>query len=214
MMTRKFIFYLVGILFLVSSALTTIVLLTVKNEIIITFDSDGGSLHGDIKLQKDDVLILPGPTKDGFTFVEWYLLDGEEEKAVHSRDDISKDSKLYARWKTNDYEITFVVNGGSAVLPISYQYNDIPNKPNDPHKDGYLFAGWYDSLNYIDLFEFDKLINDNITLYAKFYVVNNDINYHLDEGVNNNDNPQMFTIEGDTITLHAATKEGFTFNGW
>lgn len=94
MITKKLVFYLIGILVLVSTAVTTIVLVNVKKEYTITFNSNGGSVHADIKLLKDDVLILPEPTKDGYTFVEWYLIDGEDEKVVQSKDDIKKDSTL------------------------------------------------------------------------------------------------------------------------
>ena len=63
------------------------------------------------------------------------------------------------------YTITFDSNGGSEVASVQVRKNDKVKRPDDPTKEGYVFAGWY----YNDeLYDFDLPIKKNITLLAKW----------------------------------------------
>ena len=63
------------------------------------------------------------------------------------------------------YEVTFNSNGGTIVVSARISEKDKIEKPEDPTKEGYLFAGWY----YDDeLYDFDKPIMHNMTLEAKW----------------------------------------------
>ncbi len=42
-----------------------------------------------------------------------------------------------------DYTVTYESNGGSTVPSQTVKYNETANKPADPTKSGYTFAGWY-----------------------------------------------------------------------
>ena len=42
-----------------------------------------------------------------------------------------------------DYTVTYESNGGSTVPSQTVKYNETANKPADPTRSGYTFAGWY-----------------------------------------------------------------------
>lgn len=92
----------------------------------------------------------------------------------------------------------------------SYFYDSLINSPT-PHKDGYDFAGWYDNDN--------NLITDtwNYTsdqeFHADWKIHNYHINYELNGGVNDPNNPSSYTIN-DNVTLYNPVKDGYSFDGW
>ena len=55
--------------------------------------------------------------------------------------------------------------------------------------------------------------NVTLTANANKTLLTYNITYNLNEGTNNSQNPNTYTVE-DTITLKEATKTGYTFAGW
>ena len=77
-------------------------------------------------------------------------------------------------------------------------------------KNGYEFAGWF--LN-DELYDFNLEITSDITLTSKWNVINYNIIYDLKGGVNNESNPNVYTVENEVV-LSKPTKEGNDFLGW
>lgn len=67
-----------------------------------------------------------------------------------------------------DYTVTYESNGGSTVPSQTVKYNETANKPADPTKSGYTFAGWYTEEKLTNKYDFAALVTGNITLYAKW----------------------------------------------
>lgn len=153
------------------------------------------------------------PAKTGYTFDAWYLED-TFVTPYNFANNVTTDLTLYAKFNINQYTIAFNSNGGSAVTSIVQNYNTEVLEPASPTKDGYLFDDWYSDVELTTPYVFDTMPAQNITLYAKWTLDSYDITYMLDGGTNNGSNPATYTIETSTITLLAATKDGFTFNGW
>ena len=63
------------------------------------------------------------------------------------------------------YTIEFNSNGGSLVEPIKIEKDGTIEKPLDPTREGYIFAGWY--LNG-EKFDFNTKITGDITLEARW----------------------------------------------
>ncbi len=64
-----------------------------------------------------------------------------------------------------EYTIKFDTDGGSIIDSIKVKENDKIEKPSDPTKEGYDFAGWY----YNDKkFDFNTKVKKNMTLKAKW----------------------------------------------
>ena len=102
-----------------------------------------------------------------------------------------------------------------ATLEVTYDkaYGDLATTtPNT----GYELEGWY-----LDA-ELTEEVNKNTivtveeahNLYAKHVPIEYDINYELDDGENDPENPATFTVVTPTITLGDAVREGYTFLGW
>ena len=67
-----------------------------------------------------------------------------------------------------DYTVTYESNGGSTVPSQTVKYNETANKPADPTKSGYTFAGWYTEAKLTNKYDFATPVTGNITLYAKW----------------------------------------------
>lgn len=73
----------------------------------------------------------------------------------------------------NTYTISFVTNGGSPVAQIEAEADDEITVPADPERAGFVFLGWFADKDKF-VFEgappyvFDKMPENNVTLYAKW----------------------------------------------
>ena len=67
-----------------------------------------------------------------------------------------------------DYTVTYESNGGRTVPSQTVKYNETANKPADPTKSGYTFAGWYTEEKLTNKYDFAAPVTGNITLYAKW----------------------------------------------
>ena len=73
----------------------------------------------------------------------------------------------------NTYTISFVTNGGSPVAQIEAEAGDEITVPADPERTGFVFLGWFADKDK-SVFEgatpyvFDKMPENNVTLYAKW----------------------------------------------
>lgn len=84
-----------------------------------------------------------------------------------------------------------------------------------PVKAGYTFEGWY-----LDE-QFDKTItgiekgsSGDLELYAKWSPETYQIQYVLNGGTNDTDNPATYTCESEDIILKKPVRTGYTFGGW
>lgn len=66
------------------------------------------------------------------------------------------------------YTVQFDTNGGSAVDKAKTDANGKIEKPADPTKEGYIFAGWYSDSKLTKRFDFGTELTANSTLYAKW----------------------------------------------
>lgn len=147
----------------------------------VTYDTDGGTKVSKEIVEKGQKATVPvDPTKDGYTFIGWYI----EDEKYDFNSEITKDITLKAKWEkkadtTSDdskeedkndtkvtytyYKVTFDSNGGSSI-PNRFVIKGMnTNKPVDPTREGYTFVGWvYND----EIFDFSSKIYKNITLKA------------------------------------------------
>ena len=105
------------------------------NQYTITFNSNGGSAVDPITQDYGTDITAPAdPTRTGYTFAGW----SSAIPATMPAENV----ELTAQWTINQYTISFNSNGGSAVDPITQDYNTAVTAPAAPTKTGYIFAGW------------------------------------------------------------------------
>ena len=168
------------------------------NQYTITFDSNGGSEIAPITQDYGTVIAAPAnPTREGYTFIGW-------DKAIPSTMP-AENMIITAKWKVNQYTITFDSNGGSEIAPITQDYGTAITAPANPTREGYTFIGW------------DKAIPatmpaENMTITAKWKVNQYTITFDSNGG------SEIAPITQDYGTVIAApanpTREGYTFIGW
>ena len=105
------------------------------NQYTITFDTNGGSEIAPITQDYGTAITAPDdPTREGYTFIGW---DTEIPTTMPAENMI-----ITAKWKVNQYTITFDSNGGSEIAPITQDYGTAIAAPADPTREGYTFIGW------------------------------------------------------------------------
>ena len=168
------------------------------NQYTITFDTAGGSTVASITQDYGTAITAPAdPTKEGYTFIGW-------DKAIPSTMP-AENVTITAKWKVNQYTITFDSNGGSEIAPITQDYGTAIAAPADPTREGYTFIGW------------DKAIPatmpaENMIITAKWKVNQYTITFDTNGGSEITPITQDY---GTAITAPAnPTREGYTFIGW
>ena len=136
----------------------------------VTFNVDGEITTIDV-LSGNQATKPANPTKEGYTFLGWYL----DDEAFDFTTPITSDITLVARFSENEeqpdepevkkYTVTFDSNGGSKVASKTVNEGSTVSKPSNPTKKGYTFVGW--QLNGKD-YNFSTKVTSNITLVAKW----------------------------------------------
>jgi len=135
---------------------------------------------------------------------EWGFSDSEANYAVNNYDGLIYPDKL-------DYVITLNPNGGTvSTTTVNVVFGKSYTLPT-PTLSGYTFKGWYNGSTQVTSGTW--YIASNITLTAKWGETEYSINYNLDGGTNNKNNPSSYTTT-QSVTLLAPTKKGHTFIGW
>ncbi len=182
-----------------------------EESVEIKFESNGGSTISTITNKEQlDFDNLPMPTKEGYTFMGWFV-DSELTKDIESNRPEYLKFTLYAKWLINDYVITFDSDGGSIVESITVPYNTSVNLPT-PTKENYVFQGWCLSSALDDPIISITMPANDITLLASWEEIVYQVTFNSNGGseVNSQD-----VIINHTATIPTPpTKTGYEFMGW
>ena len=169
------------------------------NQYTITFNTDGGTEVAPITQDyATDVTAPANPTKTGYTFDGW----DKEIPATMPAENVT----ITAKWKINQYTITFNTDGGTEVAPITQNYATDVTAPANPTKTGYTFNGW------------DKEIPatmpaENVTITAKWTINQYKVTFLDAEGGVFSESTLDY---GTPIAAPADSpaKEFYNFEGW
>ena len=119
---------------------------------------------------KGETVNLITPERAGYIFSGWYYNGGKIESGVWEYD---CDVTLTAWWEPINYSITYHTDGGT--LPDNYSetytvLSDLPYTLPIPIKQGFNFAGWYETADFSGepITEIPENSLRNYTLYAKY----------------------------------------------
>jgi len=116
------------------------------------------------------------------------------------------------------YHVTYET-GTNQTIPAQVKYEgvDLTLTNQQPTKNGYTFSKWNTKsdgtgVNYNSGATYG--LDEDKTLYARYNLDTYNINYVLNGGTNDANNPNTYTYETPNITLADATKTGYEFKGW
>ena len=143
----------------------------VKEYVTVIFETNGGSHIDDMQAEKNQPFTLPdNPTRTDFQFEGWFY-DSDLKLPFDSTKIVEVGMYLYAKWGPITYDpvlVKFVTAGGSQIPDQYTGTNGKVERPNDPVRGTDVFKGWYTESTYDHLFNFDTILTEPITLYAKF----------------------------------------------
>ena len=180
---------------------------------LVTLETDGGSEIASFRART--IESVQEPEKSGFTFIEWYLDSGLNNK-VDFPLTISKDTTLYAAYKKN-FTVTFETNGGSEVNSVS---SYIVKESPETTKANKSLSGWYLDSECTDenKVTFPFYPTEDVTLFAKWVSEMYTITYDSN-GATGGTVPKTIQVEkGSSFVISAntgnLTKTGYAFTKW
>ena len=183
----------------------------VIDEYEVRFHTNGGSDIETIKVLSGNVASEPiPPTKLDYKFDGWFT-DGNLEYKFAFNTTISSDLILYASWKLETITVNFEVNGGNELESRVIKKGTKVSLPF-PTKAGKVFDGWYEDANFSVAFALNTVLNEDITLYAKWGSEPYTITFDTDNG---SEVDSQTKIYGEKVTQPAnPTRPYFNFLGW
>ena len=177
------------------------------NQYTLTFEVNGGSACGEIKQDYNTAVVLPKPTRTGYSFVHW-CSDTDLAKEYTETTMPAEDKTLYALWTINQYTITFVFNNGTENEVRTLVFNQEIVYPEGVEKTGYTFIKWENKQ--------DRMPAENITITAQWvanvYTVTFDVNGG--NALSESEKTRNVTYDSTYGDLPTPTKEGYGFDGW
>ncbi|UNT96633.1 InlB B-repeat-containing protein [Allobaculum mucilyticum] len=176
---------------------------------VVTFDSDGGTPVASMTTDYGTAITAPSnPTKTGYTFAGWFV--GGAEKAFDFNTKITGPLTLTAHWTANKYTVSFDSDGGSAVSPVTVEFNHPISKPADPTKTGCIFDGWF-AEGSKTAFDFSTPITGDLKLVAHWMNRILTVLFVVD-GVSDFAIP---VINGNSVARpDDPVRKGYRFAGW
>ena len=204
------IFYVVIALLLVF--VISIIYSKNNSNVIVTFDTNGGSEINNYIVKKGKKILEPDdPVKEGYTFKEWQL-NGEAYDFNTSITNNITLKAIYIKYEAKTYTVSFDSDGGNIIESQEIEAENKVTKPDDPVKEGYTFIGW--TLNE-RVYDFNSKIKNDITLKA-IYIKNEAKTYTVKFDSNGGNVISNQTIEENknVIVPINPTKNGYTFKEW
>lgn len=157
------------------------------------------------------ILPFETPTRNGFTFVGWYL-----DKNLTTPFNIQKmpatDVVVYAKWQVSENTIGFETDGGTYVEAITGNVGDPVTAPENPEKEGYVFMGWYSDQAFTNVYHFTTIPASGITVYAKWEGILYEIEF-VHYTLESIDNRYLYFNE-EISALPEPYKQGYVLTGW
>lgn len=179
---------------------------------LVSFESNGGTNIKGVLVPVGELLEKPDdPVKEGYVFAGWFM-DMDLTQRFDFDKPVEKDMTLYAKWNPARYTITWDSMGGSEIEPSEVSYKGAISAPQDPVREGYVFAGWYYEPEYQNLFDFRTLMPArNFTLYARWTLGEFKVSFETYGGSVIEDVEGKY---GEEFTVDEPNRHGYTFGGW
>ncbi len=179
----------------------------------IKFESNGGSAVSYTPVHSGNTISAPdAPTRAHYEFDGWYTNEELTQKYNFAP---TQSITLYAKWIPVEYEIEYILNGGtnSKDNPDTYTVED-KFELCSPYKVGYTFVGWFTDLEFTStvVTEIKAGTSGKITLYAHYLINQYTISFESNGGTTVSAITQNYAT--DVTAPEAPAKNGYEFAGW
>ncbi len=182
----------------------------------VSFDTQGGSAVDSQKIESGKYAQRPtDPIKDNYSFIGWFKESSGENVFEFESEAIVKDTTVYAGWLDNsssdvtraDFYWNYSNAPSEVYKSVAFKDGDRISKPADPKREGYEFAGWFTSTDYVT--EYSKTIKyeGNQSFYAKWLKI------YTMEAENTQLTGIEWSIELDDLVTQSGDKKGSNFSG-
>ena len=138
------------------------------NQYTVQFVSEHGDAPTSQNVPYNETATDPGKlTAEGYTFDGWYTDDTYDTEFDFTQP-IKSNTKVYAKWTANDYEVRFITEHGDAPASQNVPYNGTADDPGKLTAEGYTFDGWYADEAHKTKFDFSTPITGDTKVYAKW----------------------------------------------
>lgn len=192
-------------------------------EIIEIFYYVDGTLTWTQVVSDDTTAAIPNePGKAGYSFAGWYDKEGDGAKLfdfeAYFASEQKTDVNVYAHFERiaeDAVQISYFADGQPWRTQVVEGDVVTPATVDDPVKEGYVFAGWYEDAAFENPFVLDDFVasqdKDNITVYARFDVVTVTLTF-MSQGVVHD--AAEVTIESAAPSVADPERDGYEFIGW
>ncbi|MBO5287674.1 MAG: InlB B-repeat-containing protein [Clostridia bacterium] len=165
-------------------------------------------------------IVLKNPTKNGYVFEYWY--DSNNEELVNGTivKGSAGDVVLYAKWAPMKFTLSYDSNGGTGEMASKEadMGTTFTLAPVTFTNGTYKFAGWSRTKGGTPEFSNGAIYTmgaSDVTLYAVWVNTEYTIQWVLNGGQNNPDNPTGYSSNvGTTMFFDPLNRTGYTFGGW
>ncbi len=173
-----------------------------KVSIELNYGYDG--IAEKIEIKKNSAYTPKKVERTGYRFVGWYF-DSNFSQAFITGSTVSSNISLYAKWEAIELVTVNYLVDGKDYATTTFEKGGTSIKIPNPHKEGYIFIGWYLGE---EPFDADNVLS-NVTVEAKFSIKVFKISFDLAGGTVDY-LPEQATYNSN-ITLPAPTKQGYSF---
>ena len=184
------------------------------NPIKISFNANGGSgTMSDQTCYYNTSCTLKANTftRTGYAWNAWYTAatGGSAISTFNATGNLT----VYARWKANNYTLTYNNNGGSGCTNKSVTFDATYGTLCSPTRTGYTFAGWYTAASGgTQVTANTKMTTLGATIYAHWTANSYTLTYNNNSGSGCTSKSVAFGSEYGTLCT--PSRSGYSFSGW
>ena len=154
------------------------------------------------------------PIRTNYLFTGWYS-DQACTKLYDFNQEVTENISVYAGWKQTDATVTAVLYGDVTQDLGKVAIGEKLTRPADPVRADYRFTGWYSDRLCTTEYDFESVINSDVTIYAGWEQVKVTITLQP-----NYEGATATTLKADVGTTISGTdidepeRTGYDFTGW
>ncbi|QIK86933.1 LPXTG cell wall anchor domain-containing protein [Erysipelothrix sp. HDW6B] len=153
-------------------------------------------------------------SKVGYTYTLY--TDASLNVVWNQEQRIKQDTVVVVDYITNNYTLSFEVNGGSPLTAQTLSHGSLVGLNHTTTREGYTFEGWFLDAGFTEPVTAATTIASNMTIYAQWKEIPVVQKVILSFETNGGTTLAPIEFENGSLigTKYVTTKSGYTFEGW